>query len=64
MRYAEIPLETQFRRELLARLNSLPGVQAAMVTDIPFGGNYLSHSIVIDGRRPVPLGAEPEVQTL
>lgn len=64
MRYAEIPLETQFRRELLARLNSLPGVQAAMVTDIPFGGNYLSHSIVIDGRPQVPLGAEPEVQTL
>ena len=34
-RYAEIPKQTQFRRELLARLNSLPGLQAAMVTDIP-----------------------------
>ncbi|MGB6682651.1 MAG: ABC transporter permease, partial [Candidatus Acidiferrum sp.] len=34
-RYGEIPKQTQFRRELLARLNSLPGVQAAMVTDIP-----------------------------
>ncbi|MGB6959380.1 MAG: ABC transporter permease, partial [Candidatus Acidiferrum sp.] len=28
-RYGEIPKQTQFRRELLARLNSLPGVQAA-----------------------------------
>jgi putative ABC transport system permease protein len=63
-RYADIPPQTQFRRELLARLNSLPGVEAAMVTDIPFGGNYLNHSIVIDGRPPVLVGAEPRVQTL
>ncbi|HEV2298118.1 MAG TPA: ABC transporter permease [Candidatus Acidoferrales bacterium] len=63
-RYAEIPPQTQFRREVLARLNSLPGVEAAMVTDIPLGGDYVSHSLVIDGRPPVPVGAEPEVQTL
>ncbi len=63
-RYADIPPQTQFRRELLVRLNSLPGVEAAIVTDIPFGGNYLTHSIVIDGRPPVLVGAEPHVQTL
>ena len=63
-RYAEIPPQTQFRREVLARLNSLPAIEAAMITDIPLGGNYLSHSFVIDGRPPVPVGAEPEVQTL
>jgi predicted permease len=63
-RYGEIPKQTQFRRQLLARLNSLPDVQAAMVTDIPLGGNYLSHSFVIDGRPPVAVGGEPEVQTL
>ena len=63
-RYAEIPRQTEFRRQVLARLNSLPGVDAAMVTDIPLGGNYVSHSFVIDGRSPVPVGAEPEVQTL
>ena len=63
-RYAEIPPQTQFRRELLARLNSFPGVNAAMITDIPFGPDYLDHSIVIDGRPPVPVGAEPDVQTL
>jgi predicted permease len=62
--YAEIPPQTQFRRELLARLNSLPGVNAAMITDIPFGQDYLNHSIIIDGRPPIPVGAEPEVQTL
>jgi putative ABC transport system permease protein len=63
-RYAEIPKQTQFRRELLARLNSLPGVQAAMVTDIPLGGNYVGHRLVIDGRQPVAVGSEPRVQTL
>jgi putative ABC transport system permease protein len=63
-RYAEIAPQTAFRRELLARVNALPGVEAAMVTDIPLGGNYLSHSFVIDGRPPVPVGAEPEVQSL
>ena len=63
-RYAEIPPQTQFRREVLARLNSLSGVEAAMVTDIPLSGNYVGHAIVIDGRPPVPVGAEPEVQTL
>lgn len=63
-RYAEIPMQTQFRRELLARLNSLPGVEAAMITDIPLGGNYVGHRVVFDGRPPVPAGAEPKVQTL
>jgi putative ABC transport system permease protein len=63
-RYAEISKQTQFRRELLARLNSLPDVQAAMVTDIPLGGNYVDHSFVIDGRPPVAVGSEPEAQTL
>lgn len=62
-RYAEIPRQTAFRRELLAKLNSLPGVEAAMITDVPLGGNYVSHGVVIDGR-PVPVGSEPEVQTL
>ncbi len=63
-RYREIPTQTQFRRELLAKLNSLPGVEAAMITDIPLGGNYVGHHVVFDGRPPVPAGAEPTVQTL
>jgi putative ABC transport system permease protein len=63
-RYSEIPKRTQFRRELLTRLNSLPGVQAAMVSDIPLGGNYVGHRFVIEGRPPVAVGGEPEAQTL
>jgi putative ABC transport system permease protein len=63
-RYDKIPQQTTFRRELLDRVNGLPGVQAAMVTDLPFGGNYLDHRFVIDGRPPIPVGNEPAVQTL
>jgi putative ABC transport system permease protein len=62
-RYAVIPPQTQFRRELLARLNSLPGVQAAMITDVPLIGNQVAHRVVIDGQ-PVEVSAERQVQTL
>jgi putative ABC transport system permease protein len=63
-RYSQIPKQTRFRRELLTRLNALPGVQAAMVSDIPLGGNYVGHRLVIDGRPPVAVGSEPKVQTI
>ena len=63
-RYADIPPQTQFRRDVLARLTALPGVAAAMITDIPFGDNYLDHKFVIEGRPPMASGSEPEVQTL
>jgi predicted permease len=63
-RYAQIPPQTQFRREVLTRLNSLPGGQAAIISDIPFSGGYVSHTIVISGRPPVAVGDEPAVQTL
>jgi len=61
--YAEIPIQTGFRRELLARLNSLPGVQAAMVGDVPLNGSEVTHSLAFEGRPPVSAGDEPEVDT-
>ena len=63
-RYKEIPRQTQFRRQLLEGLNSLSGVEAAMITDIPFGGNYVGHTVVVDGRPPLPVGSEPDAQTV
>ena len=63
-RYPQIPLQTNFRRELLARINSFPGVEAAMITDLPLAGNYVGHRVVIDGQPTPAVGAEPEVQTL
>jgi putative ABC transport system permease protein len=63
-RYPQIPLQTNFRRELLARINALPGVEAAMITDLPLAGNYVGHRVVIEGQPTPAVGAEPEVQTL
>ena len=63
-RYPQIPMQTNFRRELLARINAFPGVEAAMITDLPLAGNYVGHRVVIDGRPTRAVGAEPEVQTL
>jgi putative ABC transport system permease protein len=63
-RYPEIPSETNFRRELLARINALPGVEAAMISDLPLAGNYVGHRVVIDGRPTPTVGTEPQVQTL
>jgi putative ABC transport system permease protein len=63
-RYPQIPLQTNFRRELLARINSFPGVEAAMITDLPLAGNYVDHRVVIDGQPTPAVGTEPKVQTL
>ena len=63
-RYPQIALQTNFRRELLARINAVPALEAAMITDLPLAGNDVDHRIVIDGRLTVAVGAEPEVQTL
>jgi putative ABC transport system permease protein len=38
-------------------------VQAALITDVPFSGNYLTHNVAFQGK-PVAVGTEPEVQSL
>jgi putative ABC transport system permease protein len=63
-RYPQIPSQTNFRRELLARINSFPGVEAAMITDLPLAGNYVDNRVAIDGQPTPAVGTEPEVQTL
>jgi putative ABC transport system permease protein len=63
-RYPQIPLQTNFRRELLARINAFTGVEAAMIIDLPLAGNYVGHRLVIDGGPTPAVGAEPQVQTL
>jgi putative ABC transport system permease protein len=63
-RYPKIPTQTNFRRELLARINALPGAEAAMITDLPLAGNVVDHRVVIDGQPTAAVGTEPEVQTL
>lgn len=62
-RFAEIPRQISFRRELLARLNTLSGVQAAMIGDLPLSGSEVTHNLAFEGRPPVAAGDEPEVDT-
>jgi putative ABC transport system permease protein len=63
-RYPRIPLQTNFRRELLARINAFPGVEAAMITDLPLAGNFVGHRVVVEGQPTPALGSEPLVQVL
>ncbi|MBA3386703.1 MAG: ABC transporter permease, partial [Chthoniobacterales bacterium] len=60
-RYKEITRQTQFREQALENLNSLPGVQAAMISELPMGGNSINHNFVIEGRPELNVGEEPEL---
>ncbi len=60
-RYAAIPKQTQFRQRVLEGLNSLPGVEASMVSEVPLGGEWVYHNFIIEGRVPVAEGNEPEL---
>jgi putative ABC transport system permease protein len=60
-RYGEIPAQTRFRERVLAELNAVPGVSAAMISEAPLTGQSLNHNFVIEGRPPIPIGDEPEL---
>jgi putative ABC transport system permease protein len=62
-RYDQVPKQTQFRRSVLDGLNAIPGVQAAMVSEVPMGGDFVYHNFVIEGRAPMAEGSEPEAQS-
>jgi putative ABC transport system permease protein len=61
-RYRENHKRTSFFRQLMARLNTLPGVEAAGANRyLPLRDRQYSNPIFIEGR-PVPEGQEPVVQ--
>jgi putative ABC transport system permease protein len=62
-RYKEKDPQTRFRTQALAQINSLPGVQSAMVSELPLSGDALDHDFVIEGRPPIAPGDEPSLQT-
>ncbi|HEY6232331.1 MAG TPA: ABC transporter permease [Pyrinomonadaceae bacterium] len=62
-RYKEVDKQTRFRTAALGGINSLPGVQAAMVSELPLSGDSLNHDFVIDGRPPLSPGDEPSLET-
>jgi putative ABC transport system permease protein len=61
-RYEKIPSQIQFRMALLDRLHAIPGMETAMVAEIPFTGSSVAHSVAIEGRT-YPIGAEPKPDT-
>jgi len=62
-RYKEVAPQTRFREQVLAGMNSLPGVQAAMVSELPLSGDSLNHDFLIEGRPPITPGDEPSLET-
>jgi putative ABC transport system permease protein len=62
-RYKEVAPQTRFRKQVLAGMNSLPGVQAAMISELPLSGDSLNHDFLIEGRPPIAPGDEPSLET-
>ena len=62
-RYENVPEQTRFRKQVLAGMNSLPGVKAAMVSEVPLSGDSLDHDFVIVGRPPIAPGDEPSLES-
>jgi len=61
-RYKEIPKQIQFRERALEAVNAIPGVKAAIVSELPMTEN-LMHNFVIEGRPPLAPGEEPDLET-
>ena len=62
-RYKEVAPQTRFRMQALANINSLPGAQAAMISELPLSGDSLDHDFLIEGRPPIAPGDEPSLET-
>ncbi|HEY0722717.1 MAG TPA: FtsX-like permease family protein, partial [Pyrinomonadaceae bacterium] len=62
-RYKEVAPQTRFRLQVLAGMNSLPGVQAAMISELPLSGDSLNHDFLIENRPPIAPGDEPSLET-
>jgi putative ABC transport system permease protein len=61
-RYREISKQTQYRHTLLEEVNSLPGAETALVSELPMSGNWLTHDFAVEGQQ-LATGEEPDVQT-
>ena len=62
-RYEDVATQTRFRKQVLGGMNSLPGVQAAMVSELPLSGDSLNHDFLVENRPPIAPGDEPSVET-
>ncbi|HEU4933378.1 MAG TPA: ABC transporter permease [Pyrinomonadaceae bacterium] len=61
--YKEVAPQTRFRKQVLAGMNLLPGVQAAMISELPLSGESLDHEFLIENRPPIAPGDEPSLES-
>ncbi len=59
-RYREFSRQTQYRQALLTEVNSLPGAQTALVSELPMSGDWLPHRFIVEGQQ-FAVGEEPRV---
>lgn len=62
-RYKEVDKQARFRATALEAVNSLPGVQAAFVSELPLSGDSLNHDLLIENRPPIAVGDEPSLES-
>ncbi len=62
-RYKEVDKQTRFRTTVLEAVNALPGARAAMVSEIPLGGESLNHDFLIEDWLPMSPGDEPSLES-
>ena len=62
-RYQDVASQTRFRKRVLDGMNSLPGTQAAMISELPLSGDSLDHNFLIENRPPIAPGDEPSLET-
>jgi putative ABC transport system permease protein len=60
-RYRQIPQQTTYREQMLAAIRTIPGIEAALVSEVPLSGEWLDHDFVIEGRPPLQPGEEPSL---
>ena len=62
-RYKDPGSQARFRDRVLGGVNSLPGVQSTMISELPLSGDSLDHNFLIENRPPISVGDEPSLET-
>jgi putative ABC transport system permease protein len=62
-RYQEVDKQTRFRTQALGNISSLPGLEVAMISELPLSGDVLDHDFLIESRPPLAPGDEPSLET-
>jgi putative ABC transport system permease protein len=62
-RYKDPDKQARFREATLDSVNSLPGMKAALVSELPLSGESLNHDFLIENRPPIAVGDEPSLES-